>query len=265
MTDAKLKSLAERIENLMDERDGIQSDIRDIYTEAKGVGYVPKVLRKAITRKRMDVSKRDEEDAILDLYESALSPAMRKVVAMAKAGAKSREIEQATGVDHATVARSVALNKKSATDTEHTLTRLNNAGEGLRVAEGSSRTPRDDGSDEHSTAPTVSPTGSAHEGDDDGLDATAAGGGPTGDALQPGAARSGRRCEGGGEDRGVHHGRAHEGEGCGSAEGGSGPCGREEQAQPTVSVGAVGSPQGDRVAPPDSYDPGPLPIFLRRG
>ena len=115
MTDNRLKSLAERIERLMDERDGIQSDIREIYVEAKSAGYVPKVLRKAITRKRMDPDKRSEEDTILDLYEDALSPTMRKVVAMAKAGANSRDIEAATGVDHATVARSVALKKESAT------------------------------------------------------------------------------------------------------------------------------------------------------
>lgn len=115
MSTAQLKSLAERIERLMDERDGIQSDIRDIYTEAKSAGYVPKVLRKAITRKRMDPSKRDEEDAVLELYEGALSGPQRRAVAMAAQGASSREIEQETGLDHATVARSVALNKKSET------------------------------------------------------------------------------------------------------------------------------------------------------
>ncbi len=114
----RLKSLAERIERLLDERDGIQGDIRDIYSEAKSAGYVPKVLRKAITRKRMDASKRDEEDAILDLYEGALSGPMRRAVRMAASGKTSREIEEATGIDHATVARSVALNKKSATKSE---------------------------------------------------------------------------------------------------------------------------------------------------
>lgn len=118
MTDNKLKSLAERIERLMDERDGIQADIRDIYTEAKSNGYVPKVLRKAITRKRMDPSKRDEEDTILELYEGALSGKMRRAVQMAARGATAREIEEETGIDHATVARSVALNKKSATKSE---------------------------------------------------------------------------------------------------------------------------------------------------
>ena len=40
-TDNRLKSLADRIERLMDERDGIQGDIRDIYAEAKSAGYVP--------------------------------------------------------------------------------------------------------------------------------------------------------------------------------------------------------------------------------
>lgn len=114
--DNRLKSLADRIERLMDERDGIQSDIRDIYVEAKSAGYVPKVLRKAITRKRMDPDKRSEEDTILDLYEDALTPSMRRAVAMAAKGATSREIETETGIDHATVARSVALNKKSETD-----------------------------------------------------------------------------------------------------------------------------------------------------
>lgn len=115
MTDNRLKSLADRIERLMDERDGIQSDIRDIYAEAKSAGYVPKVLRKAITRKRMDPDKRSEEDTILDLYEDALSPSMRRAVQMAKAGATSREIETETGIDHVTVTRSVSLNKKSET------------------------------------------------------------------------------------------------------------------------------------------------------
>lgn len=115
MSDDRLKSLADRIEKLMDERDGIQGDIRDVYAEAKSAGYVPKVLRKAITRKRMDPSKRDEEDTILDLYEDALSPKMRRAVEMARSGASARQIERETGIDQATVARSVSLNKKSET------------------------------------------------------------------------------------------------------------------------------------------------------
>lgn len=115
MTDAKLKSLAERIERLMDEKDGIGADIRDIYTEAKSAGYVPKVLRKAITRKRMDPSKRNEEDAILELYEGALDGKTRRAVSMAAQGATARQIEAETGIDQATVARAVSLKKRRET------------------------------------------------------------------------------------------------------------------------------------------------------
>jgi uncharacterized protein (UPF0335 family) len=120
MSDNRLKSLADRIEKLMDDRDDIQGDIRDIYAEAKSAGYVPKVLRKAITRKRMDKGKRDEEDAILGLYEDALSPKMRRAVEMAKGGASARQIETETGIDHVTVTRSVSLNKKAETHNPET-------------------------------------------------------------------------------------------------------------------------------------------------
>lgn len=111
MTDAKLKSLAERIERLMDERDGIGADIRDIFTEAKSAGYVPKVLRKAITRKRMDPSKRDEEDTILELYEGALG-AVGKAVAAVRAGSTWNDAAKEHNVPRATLARAVAVSKR---------------------------------------------------------------------------------------------------------------------------------------------------------
>lgn len=117
---AQLKSLAERIERLMDERDGIQSDIRDIYTEAKSHGYVPKVLRKAITRKRMDAGKRDEEDSILELYEGALGP-VGKAVAAVRAGSTWKDAAADHNVPRATLARAVK-SQKLQTDTDITKT-----------------------------------------------------------------------------------------------------------------------------------------------
>ena len=72
MSADKLKSLSERINRLLDERDGINGDISDLYQEAKSAGYIAKVLRKAIGRQRMDAGKRAEEDSILELYEAAL-------------------------------------------------------------------------------------------------------------------------------------------------------------------------------------------------
>jgi uncharacterized protein (UPF0335 family) len=116
MTD--LKSLADRINRLLDEKAGIGADIGDIYQEAKSAGYVPKVLRKVIALTRMDQSKRAEEETLQGLYEAELDGPTRKAVELAAQGATSREIEQATGIDHATVARSVALKRKHATKLE---------------------------------------------------------------------------------------------------------------------------------------------------
>lgn len=115
MTDARLKSLAERINRLLDEKKGLTDDIGDLYQEAKSAGYVPKVLRKAITRQRMEPEKRQEEDSILELYEAALDAPTREAVRMAAQGATSRQIQQATGIDHVTVSRSVSLKKNTET------------------------------------------------------------------------------------------------------------------------------------------------------
>ena len=45
----RLKSFVERIEKLEEERKAIGGDIRDVYSEAKGVGYDIKTMRKIIS------------------------------------------------------------------------------------------------------------------------------------------------------------------------------------------------------------------------
>jgi uncharacterized protein (UPF0335 family) len=111
MTDNRLKSLAERIERLMDERDGIASDIRDIYTEAKSAGYIPKALRKVIARLRMDPAKLAEDDTLIELYEAALGP-VGKAMKAVREGATWQEASEATGVPRATLARAEAVSKR---------------------------------------------------------------------------------------------------------------------------------------------------------
>ena len=109
MTDDKLRSIVDRIDRLDEERAALASDIRDIYAEAKSAGYVPKVLRKVIARRRMDPDKRAEEDNLHELYEAALDAPTQRVVELAKAGKSARQIEAETGVDHVTVSRAVSL------------------------------------------------------------------------------------------------------------------------------------------------------------
>ena len=67
-----LKAFIERIERLSEEQRALASDVKDVYAEAKGSGYDVKIMRKIVALRRQDVSKRREEEEILDLYLSNL-------------------------------------------------------------------------------------------------------------------------------------------------------------------------------------------------
>lgn len=68
----QLKSFVERIERLDEERKTLSDDIKDVYAEAKGEGYDTKILKQVIRIRAQDKSEREEQEAILDLYLSAL-------------------------------------------------------------------------------------------------------------------------------------------------------------------------------------------------
>lgn len=71
--DAKhLRAFIERIEKLEEEKKAISDDIKDVYAEAKGVGYDTKVMRKIVSLRKQDKDKRREEEEILDLYLAAI-------------------------------------------------------------------------------------------------------------------------------------------------------------------------------------------------
>ena len=68
----QLKAIVERIERLAEEKDGIASDIRDVYAEAKGNGYDVPALRALIKLRKEDANKRAERETILETYMAAL-------------------------------------------------------------------------------------------------------------------------------------------------------------------------------------------------
>ena len=68
----RLKSFVERVEKLEEERKAISGDIRDVYSEAKGVGYDVKTMRKIISIRKVDAAERDEQEQLLDVYKHAL-------------------------------------------------------------------------------------------------------------------------------------------------------------------------------------------------
>ncbi len=68
----QLKAFIERIERLDEERKSISNDIRDVYAEAKGVGFDVKALRTIVRLRKMDADERKESEAVLETYMNAL-------------------------------------------------------------------------------------------------------------------------------------------------------------------------------------------------
>ena len=68
----QLRLLIERIERLEEEKKGIGDDIKDVYLEAKATGYDPKITRQIVRLRKMQPHDRQEMEAILQTYLSAL-------------------------------------------------------------------------------------------------------------------------------------------------------------------------------------------------
>jgi uncharacterized protein (UPF0335 family) len=68
----KLKSLVERIERLEEDKASVAGDLKEVYAEAKGEGFDTKIIRKVIRLRRSDVAKRQEEEALIELYITAI-------------------------------------------------------------------------------------------------------------------------------------------------------------------------------------------------
>jgi uncharacterized protein (UPF0335 family) len=71
-TDDRLRLLIERVERLEEEKKGISDDIRDVYLEAKAVGYDAGIMRQIVRLRKMNPEDRAEMNMLLDVYKSAL-------------------------------------------------------------------------------------------------------------------------------------------------------------------------------------------------
>lgn len=75
VTDNRLRLLVERVERLEEEKKGVADDIKDVYAEAKAVGYDAKTLRRIVQLRKMKPDDRREQETILELYKAALGMA----------------------------------------------------------------------------------------------------------------------------------------------------------------------------------------------
>lgn len=71
-TDDRLRLLIERVERLEEEKKGIADDIRDVYAEAKAVGYDPKIMRYMVRMRKMNADDRAEMLMLQAAYAAAL-------------------------------------------------------------------------------------------------------------------------------------------------------------------------------------------------
>jgi uncharacterized protein (UPF0335 family) len=68
----RLRAFVERVERLEEEKAALAADIKEVYAEAKGVGFDIKILRKIISLRKLDKSDRQEQEELLDIYMRAL-------------------------------------------------------------------------------------------------------------------------------------------------------------------------------------------------
>lgn len=78
LTDAareKLRLTVERIERLEEEKKEVADQIKDVYAEAKAMGYDTKILRQVVKLRKQDRDERQEQESLLETYMIALGEA----------------------------------------------------------------------------------------------------------------------------------------------------------------------------------------------
>lgn len=71
-TPGQLGTFIERIERLEEEKSNLLADIREVYAEAKGQGFDPKVMRQVIRLRKMDPADRAETEFLRDEYKKLI-------------------------------------------------------------------------------------------------------------------------------------------------------------------------------------------------
>ena len=72
VSEQQLKSLVERLERLEEEKAELSTGFKEVLLEAKSASFEPKILRLILKRRKMKAEERQEQEALLDTYESAL-------------------------------------------------------------------------------------------------------------------------------------------------------------------------------------------------
>ncbi|MFD2207196.1 DUF2312 domain-containing protein [Kiloniella antarctica] len=72
VTADRLRGFIERVERLEEEKKAIADDIKEIYSEAKSLGFNTKIMRKIVSLRKIEQQERLELDELIDVYKHAL-------------------------------------------------------------------------------------------------------------------------------------------------------------------------------------------------
>ena len=68
----RLVSFIERIERLLEEKNALQEDIKEVWAEAKGVGFDLPTMRLIVKLRALEEQSRRERRELLDIYAQAV-------------------------------------------------------------------------------------------------------------------------------------------------------------------------------------------------
>ena len=68
----KLRQIVARVERLEEEKAEVAEQIKEVYGEAKAMGYDTKALRQVVRLRKVDRQEREEAEMVLDLYMQAV-------------------------------------------------------------------------------------------------------------------------------------------------------------------------------------------------
>jgi uncharacterized protein (UPF0335 family) len=68
----RLRAFIERIERLEEDRAALNSDLKEVMSEAKGAGFDIKTIRQIVLLRKLEPTERIEQEQLLEIYRSAV-------------------------------------------------------------------------------------------------------------------------------------------------------------------------------------------------
>ena len=68
----KLRQYIERIETIEAELDQKKTDRKEVYSELKSEGFVPKTVRQIVRLRKLETHVRQEDEALLETYRNSI-------------------------------------------------------------------------------------------------------------------------------------------------------------------------------------------------